>query len=186
MGAMTAHTRLAHLLELADKGPTLRAALAEEVAELLTEWPSDYPAEMRAICETLLARAARELDADARAHLRVRLYADPGLVQRILPREAQSQSLLELARQGGDVAAALAARLEISADWAVRILDDKSCVLLAAAVRAADLGRPTFSALAVLAHGAVGAAELDAYDAVSVSDAARQLRGWRQSVPHAA
>jgi hypothetical protein len=183
---MTAHTRLAHLLELADKGPTLRAALAEEVAELLTAWPTDYPAEMGAICETLLARAARELDADARAHLRVRLYADPSLVQRILPREAQTRSLLELARQGGDVAAALAARLKIRSDWAARILQDKSCALLAAAVRAADLGRPTFSALAILAHGDIGTAELDAYDAVSVSDAARQLRGWREDVSHAA
>ncbi len=51
-------SRLAHLLELADKGPTLRAALAEEVAEMLTDWPADCPPEMRATCEALLAQAA--------------------------------------------------------------------------------------------------------------------------------
>ena len=54
--------RLAHLLELADKGPALRAALAEEVAELLIDWPSDCPQEMRGVCEALLANAAREVD----------------------------------------------------------------------------------------------------------------------------
>jgi hypothetical protein len=46
---MTTNPRLAHLLELADKGPTLRAALAEEAANLLMEWPDDCPAEMRPV-----------------------------------------------------------------------------------------------------------------------------------------
>ena len=45
-GAMS-NPRLAHLLELADKGPALRAALAEEVASLLVDWPNDCPLEMR-------------------------------------------------------------------------------------------------------------------------------------------
>ena len=96
--------RLVHLLDLADKGPALRAALAEEVAEMLTNWPADCPREMRATCEALLAQAAREVDSDTRARLRVRLYADPELAARVLPREMPERALVEAAR-GGDVAA---------------------------------------------------------------------------------
>ena len=66
---MHGNPRLSHLLELADKGPALRAALAEEVAELLTYWPGDCPQDMRAPCEALLARAAREVDPTIRADL---------------------------------------------------------------------------------------------------------------------
>lgn len=179
---MTAHTRLAHLLELADKGPALRAALAEEVAELLTQWPADYPHDMRAICETLLARAARDVDPDTRARLRVQLFADPALSARILPREAPSRSLIEAARRGNDVARHLAERLGVDETCAARILADDSCAALAAAAKAADLGRPAFSALVVLTHSDATRAQLDAYDAVSAADAARRLRGWRESV----
>ena len=85
---MTVPRRLSQLLELAEQGPTLRAALAEEVAELLTAWPANYPPQMRAICETLLARAARDADAETRTKLRLRLKADPELAARVLPREA--------------------------------------------------------------------------------------------------
>ena len=67
---MSANPRFAHLLELADKGPALRAALAEEVAALLLEWPADCPAEMRPVFENLLAKAAHDVDADTRARLR--------------------------------------------------------------------------------------------------------------------
>ena len=75
---MTANPRLANLLALADKGPALRNALAEEVAALLVEWPSDCPAEMRPVFENLLYRTAREVDADTRAKLRVQLFAEIG------------------------------------------------------------------------------------------------------------
>ena len=70
---MPASQKLSHLLQLADQGPGLRAALAEEVADLLVHWPADYPQTMRAICETLLAKAARDVDAATRARLRVQL-----------------------------------------------------------------------------------------------------------------
>ena len=96
---MSAPQRLIHLLELADKGPALRAALAEEVAELLIDWPADCPEEMRASCEALLAQAGREVDADTRARLRVRLYADPQLAARVLPRDS-SRGVIEGLRQG--------------------------------------------------------------------------------------
>ncbi|HYJ35276.1 MAG TPA: hypothetical protein VEV64_03910, partial [Rhizomicrobium sp.] len=88
LGDMAAPDKLSHLLQLADQGPALRAALAEEVAELLSAWPADYPQSMRDICEALLAETARHADAPTRAKLRVQLYSQPGLAQRVLPREA--------------------------------------------------------------------------------------------------
>ena len=85
---MAASEKLSHLLQLADQGPALRAALAEEVAELLTDWPADYPDSMRDVCEALLAKAAHDVDAATRARLRVQLSAHPDLAQRVLPCEA--------------------------------------------------------------------------------------------------
>ncbi|HEY5346720.1 MAG TPA: hypothetical protein VIJ72_00900, partial [Rhizomicrobium sp.] len=83
----SAKARLAHLLELADKGPSLRAALAEEVAELLMDWPADYPSAMRATFEALLEKAARDVDDDTRKRLMARIGSDPAdpLAARILP-----------------------------------------------------------------------------------------------------
>lgn len=84
-----AKARLAHLLALADQGPGLRAALAEEVADLLMDWPSDYPAAMRATFEALLEKASRDVDAQTRARLVARIGGDPAdpLAARILPLE---------------------------------------------------------------------------------------------------
>ena len=78
---MAASQKLSHLLQLADQGPALRAALAEEVAELLAAWPSDYPQSMRLVCEALLAKA------------------------RETPRELGLQVVIEAARRGDDVSA---------------------------------------------------------------------------------
>src|SRR5271154_5391765 len=100
---MSGTQRLVNLLELANQGPAMRAALAEEVAELLTDWPNDCPAAMRAPCEALLARTAREVDDDTKARLRVRLHADPALCARILPREDLDRVLLQAARGGEEV-----------------------------------------------------------------------------------
>jgi hypothetical protein len=65
----TAKERLSHLLELAAKGTAERAALAGEVADLLHDWPSAYPAQMRAGFEALLEKIAREVDEPARRAL---------------------------------------------------------------------------------------------------------------------
>ena len=64
---MAAPQKLAHLLQLADQGPALRAALAEEVAELLTHWPADYPRKHARRLRGLLAKAARDVDQPTRA-----------------------------------------------------------------------------------------------------------------------
>ncbi len=179
---MTANPRLAHLLALADKGPALRAALAEEVAALLVEWPSDCPAEMRPVFENLLAKTAREVDADTRARIRVQLYADRALAARLLPKEQNPAApLLETARNGGNVAAALAALLGVEESRAAEILADQSGHALAIAAKGAGLGRAAFSTLALLAlpHGNDPAARLAVHDTVTTLEAARVLRGWR-------
>ena len=184
MISMHATSRLAHLLELADKGPALRAALAEEVAELLTDWPSDCPVEMRGACEALLARAAREVDTKIRARLRVRLYSDPALSARVLPRD-EGISLIEIARDGGDIAASLAQALCLSNSRVEDILSDSSGHALATACKGARLSRTAFSTLAMLVirNGDIAQthARLDAYDAMSVMQAVEQLQAWRAS-----
>jgi hypothetical protein len=185
---MSASERLTHLLELADKGPTLRSALAEEVADLLNTWPADCSEEMRRSCEALLAQTAREVDPDTRARLRVHLYANPELAHRVLPREARPD-VIERVRSGEDLSAALAESTGLSKCRASEILGDPSGHDLAVACKGAGLNRAAFSALVVLtAKG--GQAEsyvmLDAFDAVPVAEAARQLRLWRESVAQAA
>src|SRR5882724_4237614 len=65
----TPKERLSHLLELAAKGAAERAALAGEVANLLLDWPAQYPAAMRASFEALLEKIAREVDFGARREL---------------------------------------------------------------------------------------------------------------------
>jgi hypothetical protein len=186
---MSASERLVHLLELADKGPALRAAVAEEVAELLNAWPDDCPIEMRSSCEALLAQTALEIDSDTRARLRVRLYANPQLAARILPREARPDAVA-LVRGGRDLAGALAECAGLSQAMVREVLADPSGRTLAAACKGAGMSRATFSALVLLSEHAkdlAGAyAMLDAFDAVPAAEATRQLRGWRETDAHAA
>ena len=186
---MNATARLAHLLELADQGPALRAALAEEVAELLIDWPGDCPKEMRGACEALLARAAREVDAKIRARLWVRLHADPVLAARVLPRnEAVSNDLIAAARKGEDIRVPLAQALNLPAAQVEEILADSSGHALAVACKGLRLSRVTYSTLAVLTGSQLDYSRLDRYDAVETPDAVRQLQDWRikSAVQHAA
>ena len=181
---MAAPQKLSHLLQLADQGPALRSALAEEVAELLTNWPSDYPASMRGVCEALLAKAARDVDAATRARLRVQLYSNPGLSARVLGRcESASQTLVQAARNRDDIVAILAQNIGVDEKMAEQILDDETGAALAVACKGAHLDRAAFSALALLVRPgrdrAHAFAVLDAYDNVPMSEATRVLRGWR-------
>lgn len=180
---MAASQKLSHLLELADQGPALRAALAEEVAELLINWPLDYPESMRGACEALLAKAAHGVDAATRARLRVQLYSNPSLAARVLPRESSTQSLIEMARQGGNIIALLAELLGVDTGMATQILDDETGAALATACKGASLDRAAFSALALMAwpgrDRAHAYAVLDAFDNIPVTEATRVLRGWR-------
>lgn len=180
---MAASEKLSHLLQLADQGPALRAALAEEVAELLSHWPTGYPESMREVCETLLAKAARDVDASTRARLRVLLYSNPELAHRVLPRDGASLALIEKARASANLASLLAEKLGVDGKVADEILRDDSGTSLAVACKGALIDRAAFSALALLAHPACDRshafAMLDAFDRVPVSEAARTLRGWR-------
>ena len=180
---MSALQKLSHLLRLADQGPALRAALAEEVAEILTNWPPEFPHSMRGACEALLAKAAYDLDADTRARLRVQLCSQPELASRVLPRESTAQGLIEAARQGGSLAVTLAALLGVDEKRVAQILDDKTGFTLAVACKGAGLDRTAFSALAILAHPGRDRirayALLDAFEDVAAGEAARVLRGWR-------
>jgi hypothetical protein len=179
---MSGTQRLLNLLSLADQGPAMRAALTEEVAELLTNWPADCPLEMRGSCESLLPRAAREVDDDTRARLRIRLYADPALSARVLPREAQDKSLVDSARAGEPLGQRIARALGISEYLAIEILEDVSGHALAVAAKAIGLNRAAFSTLVLLAQpgGDLGAcyAKLDAFDTISAPEASRELRSW--------
>jgi hypothetical protein len=170
---MAASDKLSRLLQLVDRGPTLRAALAEEVAKLLTAWPSDYPDSMRGVCEALLAKAARDVDAATRARLRVQLRSDPNLLYRVLPRQAASQTLVEAARAGTHLPAALAQSLGVDDRMALQILDDETGGALAVACKGANIDRAAFSALALLARPgrdhAHALAVLDAFDTVPMS-----------------
>ena len=182
---MAASRKLSHLLQLADQGPALRAALAEEVAELLTNWPSDYPGSMREVCEALLTKAAHDVDAATRARLRAQLHFHPDLSQRVLPRESGTQILIAAARVGAHLPDLLAQSFGVDEKMALQILDDETGAALAVACKGASIDRAAFSALALLSRPArkrnQAFAVLDAFDNVPASEAARLLSGWREN-----
>jgi hypothetical protein len=179
---MAASQKLSHLLQLADQGPTLRAALAEEVAELLASWPSDYPESMRPVCEALLAKAAHDLDAAAHARVQQMLSSRPDLSRRLLP--SGLEAVVAAARAGENAANALAQSLGVNGVRAQKILADESGAMLALACKGARFDRAAFSALALLLHPARDRghafALLDAFDAIAVSEAVYTLNSWRQ------
>jgi hypothetical protein len=186
LGTMSGTQRLAHLLALADQGPAMRAALAEEVAELLTDWPADCPAEMRAPCEALLERAAREVDDDTRARLRHRLD-DRALAARILSNENLGRALVEAARSGEEVASLLSRTLGLSESGVLEVLCDESGQALAVAAKALGLTRAAFSSLVLLScpigDSDLNARRLNAFDRISAEDASRALRHWQGKAP---
>jgi hypothetical protein len=154
---MAASQKLSHLLQLADQGPALRAALIEEVAELLASWPPDYPENMRNVCEALLAKA----------------------------RQPNLQPLIAAARSGENLVPALTQGLGVTAAMAQKILDNKNGAMLAVACKGAGFDRAGFSALTLLIYPArdrnCAFAMLDAFDAITVSDASQTLKEWQAS-----
>ena len=187
---MSASQKLSHLLQLADQGPVMRAALAEEVAALLTAWPADYPDSMKGVCEALLSKAVHDVDAETRTRLRVILFADSELAARVLPRESAGQKLIAAARAGSGLPDILAQSLGVDAVMAKQILEDESGAALAVACKGANIERAAFSALALLTRPgrdrAHAFAVLDAFDNVPTSEATRVLRGWREAPAFAA
>jgi hypothetical protein len=181
---MHGNPRLTHLLELANKGPALRAALVEELTELLTFWPSDCPQDMRAPCEALLLRAAQDMDDSVRADLRTKLRADPALAARVLPDDSLVQlndnlgrTMIEMARAGLDVHARMAEALNLSRSRLEDILATDHG--LALVCKRLGLSRTVFSTLAMLTDRKTDTAQcyaaLDRYEAVT-SQAVENLR----------
>jgi Uncharacterised protein conserved in bacteria (DUF2336) len=184
-GMMNATARLSELLLLADRGPAMRAALAEEVAELLIHWPGDCPATMRSSCESLLARAAWEVDGATLARLRMRLSTHPGLAAFVLPPENGGHRLTDIARRGDNISPEMTRVFNLPRTRIKNILSDYSGRALAIACNGAGLSRATFSTLVILMSGktriAKVQARLDTYDAIDASEAAQLLRSWRDS-----
>jgi hypothetical protein len=181
MSAINARERLTRLVELAGQnGPGARRALVGELADLLLDWPSNYPQSMREPFEALLEKAVHEVDAGTRAQLAERFVhsaevplaflntlvfdASPATRDAILVRNAAADpgserpfalnetALVAAARDAlaGDMAQALASRFGIEADTAARVLADERAYLLAVLCKGARASRATFSALALL------------------------------------
>lgn len=201
----TAKERLSHLLELAAKGAAQRAVLAGEVAELLLDWPAQYPPAMRASFEALLEKIAREVDREGRRELARRfdgvgdaslsllnelfLAAPDAMQQEILKRNdahangslirIEGKALLAAARSRSDFTAALARGAAIPRSLAQEIVDDRSCRALAVVAKGGGLERPLFSAIAVLTIVSPDTfAALSVFESVPAIGAANLLAFW--------
>jgi hypothetical protein len=205
----TPKERLGHLLELAGQGPQQRAALAGEVADMLLDWPAQYPLAMRATFEALLEKIAREMDIDALGGLAARfegraearlallnelfLAASAEMKDATLARnDAQAvmaavavddEALLAAARTQQDFPAALAKLAGVPGAIAAGIVADKSGRALAVVCRAANVNRATFSAIVVLAGPERAAhgnfSPLSVYDKVPANGSVHLLAFWR-------
>jgi hypothetical protein len=207
--------RLSHLLELAAQGPGERAALAGEVADLLLDWPAQYPAAMRATFDALLEKIVREMEPASAAQLAARfegrgdfplsllneffLCATPQMQDDLLARNDAAGTVPELALDGDALLGAaraggtgFSARLSliagISEPVAGAILRDARA--LATLCKGGGIARATFSALAILTGPVRSVHEnfamLTVFDRVPAGGAGHLLAHWRAHHPAAA
>lgn len=210
----SAKERLSHLLELAAQGPEQRAALAGEVADLLIDWPPQYPPAMRATFAALLEKIVREVDAPARASLARRcegaanlpltlqseffLAASPAMQDAILaandaagtaPRVVlNAEALLAASRVSKDFAGALASIAGLPQGVTRAIVRDARA--LATLCKGAGIRRAAFSAMAILT-GPVRTvhenfAMLTVFDRVPANGAAHLIAFWQAQADSAA
>src|SRR5256885_1906494 len=67
MAQLSARERLSRLVDLASEaGVPARRELTDQLADLLLDWPSSYPAAMREPFEALLEKALRDVEPAAR------------------------------------------------------------------------------------------------------------------------
>ncbi len=207
--AQTPRERLNHLLELAARGPAGRAALLNDLADLLFDWPADYALAMRAPFEALFEKTAREVDPATRAAIASRLEGHEELPVSLLneffldaPCKLRARILAMndvLEGEPGnsariDAATVVAAARTLNGAFPERfadllalpritvqdILSDASGQSLAVACKGAGLDRATFSTIALLtAHGANTAERLSAYDQIPQAAAERLTEFWR-------
>jgi hypothetical protein len=197
--------RLTHLLELAGKGPAARPQLAHELADLLIDWPADYPAAARLPFEALLEKAVRETGHETRAAIAERFAVRPDAPVDLLnelffaaPPAMKDEIVARNDREGVPaqplaidearlIAAARDAKsnlprlfahvLGLSESTAREILDDSAAQSLALACRAVHMSRAGFSALAVMSDR-MRAAE-DSYLRLAVYDTVPQAAAER-------
>jgi hypothetical protein len=183
MAQLSARERLTRLVDLASEaGVSARRELTGEVADLLLDWPPNYPATMREPFEALLEKALRDVEPPARTMLAERFVqhsgmpltvlnqlifdATPEIQTKILSRNADGYAhngatphidgalLLFAARRGGadGLTETLATWFGIKPEIAASALGDHSAHSLAILCKGAQLTRAAFSALAVLAR----------------------------------
>jgi hypothetical protein len=203
----TPKERLSHLLELAASGAGEHGALAGEVADLLLDWPSQYPAPMRATFEALLEKIVREMAPETRAPLAARfegrdefplallneffLFASPAMRETILARNEAAGPAAPCDTDCAALLAALRARRELAPELAeltgvpawvadAAATDVQALCVLA---RGAGINRATFSAIAILAGPARAVHEnfqmLTAFDHVPENGARQLVQFWR-------
>ena len=202
----TPKERLSHLLELAAKGKEQRAALADEVAALLLDWPTQYPPAMRASFEALLEKIAREVDVAGRRALAERFVhagdaslsllnelflAAPETMKRDILRRNDAHAigsmtgidgaaLLAAARARGEFASTLARLVAVPHAIAQEILRDRSCLALAVVAKGGGLQRPLFSAITILTTASPDdVTSLSQFESVPANGAANLLAFWR-------
>ncbi|HJW42107.1 MAG TPA: hypothetical protein VJ476_12905 [Rhizomicrobium sp.] len=212
----TPKERLSHLLELAAQGAGERAHLADEVADLLLDWPAQYPQAMRATFVALLEKIVREMAGASCAVLAARfrdrddfplsllneffLFAPEAMKDAILHRNdvqapvdcdgIDADALLTAARGAKDFAGTLAHLAAVPHAVAAAMLNDPSARGLAALARATGINRATFSAMALLAGPARSVHEnfamLTVFDTVPQNGARHLMAFWRARLEPAA
>ncbi|HWD29021.1 MAG TPA: hypothetical protein VG387_17745 [Rhizomicrobium sp.] len=205
----TAKERLSHLLELAAQGAGERGALAGEVADLLLDWPEQYPQAMRATFVALLEKIVREMAGPSAAVLAARfrdrddfplsllneffLYAPGPMKDAILARNdalepaarahVDADALLSAARAAHDFAGSVAGIAGLPDAVAGGLLTDPTSKGLATLARGTGINRATFSAMAILAGPArtvhENFAALAVYDAIPENGARQLVAFWR-------
>jgi hypothetical protein len=205
----TAKERLSHLLELAAQGAGERSALAGEVADLLLDWPEQYPAAMRSTFVALLEKIVHEMAGPSAAVLAARfrgrddfplsllnaffLYAPGPMKDAILLRNdalepvacahVDADALLGAARTARDFAGAVGEIAGLPDAVAGGLLTDPTSKGLATLARGTGINRATFSAMAILAGPArtvhENFAALAVYDGVPENGARRLVAFWR-------
>jgi hypothetical protein len=205
----TPKERLSHLLELAAHGAGERAALAGEVADLLLDWPVQYPDAMRATFTALLEKIVREMGIACPPELAARFAgredfplslfnafffaAPPAMKDEILARNdalapadfagVDADALLRASRTSRAFAEELARIAELPDAVAAALLSDPSGHGLGVLARATGINRATFSAMAILAGPARSVHEnfamLAVFDAIPENGARHLAAGWR-------
>jgi hypothetical protein len=197
--------RLSFLLDLAAQGAAGRAALLDELAALLVDWPADYAQAMRGPFEALFEKTAREAAPALRASLAERLVdhdelpvallneffldAAPAVRARILkrnaaqddgetaPHRADACALVAAARRSlnGAFVQAFAEALSLPKALAPAILADSQA--FAIACKGTGIGRAAYSAVALLT-----ASDLTDFENIPAPAAARLTAFWQARI----